>query len=666
MPDRTYTVNYDCSSALTAAAAVNALTMALESLETVAERVKPKLQGFASGVSTGFTNTVKASDRLKDSLNNVAVAGNTASASFRGLQNQTATLNTHIQGAHTYAGHATGSFGEWASKGLHLNATLMRVAYAAAGITTAVALYKGFTDTLHNAEEYAEELADKVLKLHDEIRELKAITGQGEQATAAEVRKLMVEGREPDEQKVIGFAKMWGSALPAAQQSGGWKLNDEQTEEVKTQALRFASSQGIAPEVMGRMVASIGIGQDVKTPDDVMGQLASMHAMAVEGVGTFTPLMKAYNKLRGKMIQPGGGGAFKDPAELMAGISATSVETGNEAQIATAMSQVWRDLSTAKTKTQQKTFAKYGLDKGGDFATRIEKIAPLLDDALAAGKDPLQALSDAGFKNAASNAMIGNLVRDRAILRGRVNASRKAIDASAIKKMNDQQDVDNPERLAAATAESGKLERGEQERLLKSSRKFAEEGLEANEGYTAKDTWGEYLGRAMASATGREEPRKQLQDWITARTILTKQPAVAQRHIGKFFKPSGATDAQGRPRMKERRYLPQGQELADILNDMSPEERAEHLKNMRDWAAPTAATRRPGAAAGGASGEAAIPGAVGPHASRAATSDGRLLSVNEIQAGLLRDIRDRLGPPSGGFGTGPLFTDGGDSGPRRA
>src|ERR1039458_3297024 len=109
MPDRTYTVIYDTSSAVKAAADVDKLTQALVNLETVAERVKPKIQGFANGVSTGFNNTTKAADRLTVGLTKVESQAMKAGTAFQGLQNQTTATAAKIQVCGTNATKTAGS-----------------------------------------------------------------------------------------------------------------------------------------------------------------------------------------------------------------------------------------------------------------------------------------------------------------------------------------------------------------------------------------------------------------------------------------------------------------------------------------------------------------------------------------------------------------------------
>jgi hypothetical protein len=681
MADRDYNITFTAPSDA-AIASLDALIQRLTTLDRLCDQVKPKLAGISAGVSRGIGGVSQSCNTLNTSLGNVATKAATAQAGLAGLATQTAGTGQHVQALSGHANHATGAFGAWADKGLHLNGTLMRVGYAAAGITSAVSLWTAFADSMHNAEEYASKCADKVLKLNEAVRETQAITGKTKEETKSEILDLMSKTGLKEEE-ANKFTKMWGSTIPAAKQSGGWKLSDKDTEAVKVEAGHFAATQGIDPAVMGRMVASIGIGQDVRTADDVLAQLGGMHAMAVEGVGTFTPLMKVYNKLRGKMIDPKGKGAAKDPAELMALISATSVETGNEAQISTAMSQVWRDLSVAKTKGQKASFAKYGLDKGGDFATRIEKIAPLVEGAAEEGKDPAQALSDAGFKNATANTMIVNLVRDRAIMRSRVTASRKALDPNKIRETNRQADLDDPQRLAAAAVDVTRLEKGKDEQLLKPYRQFVEAGLEKNAGYVGGDSWfggtnyREKLQYTLNLSVGREAPRDATQDAVIRRLIKRDQPAVAKRMEAQYRKQKGlfsANEAEGEDLGKQINALsPKEQEklnasLRGYAKEQSPADQAKMrgtwLSQGEVWDKLVPAQRTPAASKPLMATPPPKPGAApagGPTASAGPAADGGLASLNAEQLRVLRSIDRKLD----GGGPGDLDTDGGDSGPLR-
>jgi hypothetical protein len=653
MPDRTYTVSYDCSSAVKAAQDVDTFRAAIEALETVADRVKPKLQGFANGVSTGFTNTAKASDKLKTSLDQVSAAGDKASISFRGLQSQTVGTATQIRVCGQNADHATGAFGRWASKGLHLNATLMRVAWAAAGIGGFVAIIHGITKAFQDSIKALDEYAVKVLKLREQSRETRAATGdKTDQDTVNKIMDLrMTTGMS--QEGAQAFTLMWPAALAQAKKSGNWKLNEAETEKVRIESAKSAEAKGISPETMGRLVPLIGASMPVNTAADVLGQVAGVEHFSAEAVGKFTPLMKALLKEQGGMVKAEGGGAFKSFAEAMAAMSATTGAGIQEARLPAAMGAVWRELSAPKTNEERENLAKIGIVPGKtDYVTDIEKIGDYLKGTRAAGKDDKGALRELGLKADAANRSMVASVKVRQVLRTNQTEAKGWSDANRLMQENVEFRAQNADAFAEASEAAAENVQGQRMAGLLPLRKFAKAGLVRRgiEDLTMTKIVDNFdYSRAMM---GREKSEDARYDTVVRAHIKQQVPDAKKRFP--TLDMGWNTDAA------------EGKDLADIERQLTPEDQDRVSASMQKWAnvapqQPWMKARNP--AAKPAAAAAPRPGVGAP--AHAAAAAGPQASLDPEMLRTLQSIDRKMDSGGGGY-IGSLPIDGGDSGPRRA
>jgi hypothetical protein len=649
MPDRNYNLITDAPNAAKFIADLDAMISRIERLDAAAEKLIPKLKEIGKGASLGLTNTGKAADRLSASLLKTDDQAKKVGASLAAAGGHALTMGAGLRGA--------------SDSGNRLERTLVRVGLASVVMQALQKLASELSKAFDEAREYAAKVAEQVGGLRDKVRELRAITGGGATTTDVvnSVKDLMIAtGMKQDE--AIAFDTMWQSALPAAKKSGNWNLNDKQTDEVKVQAARWAISAGISPEVVGKLVPQIGIAQAVNTPGDATSQMAGMHAMGVESVGKFTEVMKASQKLSGSMIRPEGGGAFKNSAELIAGISATSVTSpiGRSVQ---AMSQVWRELSVANNDKKAEAFKQLGIVPGkDDYTSSVEKIGGFLDAQRAKGVPELQALKDAGFGNAGANQKIIDAAKTRKVLRANVGSVAAASDPDKIRADNDEFMRQNPERGAAAAATAADLKRGEEQRAFHTMRSLADTQLK-NAGLVDNR-----LGNVIEMivdipknlplglsglAAGEQPARQKLQDARISGEILKRVPGAAKR----FPDLSPSLVVPGVNTLNPFKGAARGEDLNRIIQGLSPEERDEVMRGLQQSAGAAVPARR-----GAAPPRPQAAPAGGPVA---AMNDPALTQINREQLAALNRI-DRKLDGGGPAPVGPMPTDGGRVEPRRS
>jgi hypothetical protein len=637
MPDRTYQLDTVAPSAAKFVSDMDRIIAKLREMDALCDQVKPKLSGIGAGAGRSL-------GALARSLDGVAASGKAANTALAGTAAATTDLKTAAAGARAHTSELGVSLGELV--GFRLGMTALHLAI------------KTFADAMNEAREYSVKTAEALLKINDDVRELRAIMGDKtstREATAAVAERIKASGATVQEAR--SFKTIWESTLPAAKQNvdeatgkSNWQLSDKDTADVEQEALKFAISQGIDPATVGRMVASIGISQPVKTKADVMAQLSAMHSLAVQGVGTFTPIMQAYNKLRPTMVNPKGGGAAVSSAELLGIISAETVNVGNVPRVVQNIQQVWRDLSFADNKEKEATFAKYGLKPGDDYVTRVEKIAPLIAEAEARGVEPLQALKEAGFGRLGSNPKLIADVRNRSVLRARVNAAKTAADPNRVEALNAQFRAENPDRFAKAADTAADMVRGQELRTLLSMRTSVQAGLKLNKeietpGANALETLRDIT--SLGGMLGEKGRPSHLDAEIRAR-LRASVPDVVNRFPAL------------NPKLTQEGAQPEGEELSRIIDSLSADDKARLQKELNRFQE----TGVRGTARGGG-----LPGlgGVGPQASNGDLSP--LIDINREQLRVLERIERGAGNGAGvgpvAFGEG-LPLDGGDFGPRRA
>lgn len=671
---QTYVIDYDASSAAKASQQIDMIGASATNAEAAVTKLKAAIKGIGKGdvktlndLTKAFNALTRASGgysaaagKVVAATKQVGSASTTVATQVNGLGTATSSTGRRMTGASANAmamgknilaagqvvGVTAGQMATLATDAQAAGKSMNSVKTSTTGASASMGRFVAYSaamqgvrkitgelaEVFEDAREYARSTAEEVLALKDQVRELRAITG--DKATPANVmnsvKDLMVKTGATS-QEAIAFSTMWESALPAAMQNvdektgkANWQLDEAQTAEAKVAALRFAVANGIDPATMGRMVPSIGIGQPVANQNDLMGQLGAMHAMAVQGVGTFSPIMKVYNKLRGTMVRPEGGGAAKSSGELLGIISAQTVTAGREAQVTQDINQVWRELSVASSEKKAETFKKFGITPGtDDYVTSVEKIAPLLLASRAEGKSDLDTLKEAGFGNAGANAKIIAAVNNRAVLRSRLNAVGPASDPTRVAAINTQFQQQNPERFGAAAVTAAELGRGEETADVQGMKRFVQASLIREKKIDKEETFGERLEAwtTFGGLMGEHGRNK------TLNTELFKT-------IRKYAPEAGNDDAdlwqtRSRGNMKNlEAFALSDQKLANIVKGLNPEQRKAVMADL----------------SGRATGGAMVLGGAGAGAGNPPDPNAKkALDVQQNQLDVLKEIAAKLG-----------------------
>lgn len=517
MPDSTYTLNTQNPDGQQFAASLAASAAAVADLGNNADRANGQLKGFLStgraltkvlnalnaamaplaaqaaainaafgglttsaatagagvaGVSTAVQGLNRSATSATAKTNSAAAAINAAGAAAVSATPSVAALNAAAAGLGTGLGGATG-------KSRALSGALGGIGMKAAGLMAVHAAIRALASGLQDARDFARETAAENEKLRESVRELRALGKPGERidTTAQGVIDLMLTSGAKQEQ-AIEFDVMWKSAMSAAEKSGHWKLDEKETQIAKEEAAKFMVANNISGATMGRMVPAIGTSEDITSVDQIVGKMGAAQAMAIRGVGKFTPLLKAASALRGSMVRPSGTGPAKSFEALMGIVAATTSSTKSEAASVQAIDQVTRALSVAKSPEAEATFKKYGLDKANlDYPTMVERIAPLVEGAEKAGVSPAAALAQAGLKADAANKRIIAAVHDKKIIREYYDAAEAARDPARVRADTEQFRKDNPKAFAEAQLFRSRQGRGAENRDLESLRTAAEAGM---------------------------------------------------------------------------------------------------------------------------------------------------------------------------------------------
>lgn len=623
-----------------AVAGIDQLIAALRTLDALSDQIRPKLAGLAKDLASPVNAASKAVDKLNASLGvldtlavtasgavagvgtaatgaatGIAAVGTAATSTNRrlgaaaasatamggalnGVATQATTAALGLQHVGASAGMLPGLFGSVQTSSVGAGRGIGSISTAGAGLAVVVGLAGSMADAFRESREFAEECAAEVTRLDDSVRELRMTMGKGtttKEASDSVVELMLASGA--DQKKAAAFNTMWESTVFAAKKKGNWGLNEKETKEAKGQALSYAVASGMDEKTIGEVVPLIGVGEKISSTEQLLGKLGTMGRLAVEGVGNLTPMMKVYEKLRGTMVRPAGGGAFKSSEELMAAISSTSVTAGNVPAVTTAMNQVWRDLSFADNDQKKETFKQLGIKPGDDYQTRVNKITPLVEGAAARGKTELEALFEAGFHRTGSNPKIVQAVTERSILRENLDIARQAPKGADVIRENERFRAENPNRFAANAVEAAKLKRGRETQDLEVMKKFAEADATNRAGLNrASMNFFENIidmkipsmiplvgGKSISQdVLGEESGRQKILDSIVSGHIQAVVPDANKR----FPNLSGQIEIPGINRVNPTFQPARGPALAKIIRDLTPEERSKVMARMERHARP--------------------------------------------------------------------------------
>jgi hypothetical protein len=468
MPTRQYTITYTIDDS-GFQAAMGRIQSGLRATDAQVDALGAKLKDLFSGIGRPaaaferhLLDEMRLAGQLKTNIDSL-------SAALEGMSAATAGVNVQLPRMATNTGGVSSALGGLASR--------------AAGITLVLQAMRSLSTAMKEARDYAHETAQENIKLRDSLRELAAMQGKPAPDVAVVrgvVQRALTSGMTMAQ--ATEFETMWQSAIPAAREGGKWKLGPAQEETLKTQAAIFAARNAIAPETIGKMIPLIGKGEEITSPEQMMGKIAAMQMMAAEGVGHVEPIYRVAQSLRGTMVRPGGGGAgVRTAEELMAVISSATLDA-DPRRTQQDIRQTYRDIQNPKA------MKNLGMTSDMDFVARIGKVHEFLDKSRAAGQDDLAALKLAGFGNQNAAQKIVQFSNNLDILERRTAAVGRGrpVDEATMQKMGANVIAANAAflssdvgqaRTAEREVEAARIERGRQQTPFEIARQRAEARL---------------------------------------------------------------------------------------------------------------------------------------------------------------------------------------------
>jgi hypothetical protein len=388
MPDETYKIIYDTSSAVQARKYIDELAQAVYDLDAMVERSKKNLSGFAGGASRSASAATKKIQGLNAALSQTAPAANTAAYAMNNM-----------------GGSAIGAAG---------NIGEMRMAMM--GITAGVAIVKSLSDAFDEAKEYAHQVAEEAGNIRDITRELKTLSGDEAGSDKAMIGAVKLSAESG---ATVAKSASFSAKFDAGMSRGTDKGNiDEKTKgELRAEAMTTARRLGIDEDVMGKFAGGLaGYGKipNIKT---AMNQIGGAMWGASQGRDTYTEHVKAFQKLGPKVI--GGEGGFKDAAEAMIALGVVD-PIGGSADNAQNMIQQSRRLVNSNKPEHAAALKKFGINPSDDYVTKMEKLAPHIT-----GAEGERVLFDAGFHLAPQNAATVAIAKEAAVMRKRIDEKRR-------------------------------------------------------------------------------------------------------------------------------------------------------------------------------------------------------------------------------------------------
>ena len=431
----------------------------------------------AAGVRTfkQFRESIVGAQRAAYGLKKNLEEGNAALAALVLSGHELAAAKANIGGIGTAATAATEP-----TKGLA--AGMAGFVAKVAGLSVASEAAHNFGEAMKEARDFAAESAGEVIRIRDGLRELANLQGHGgvsDQTVLNAVALRQASGL--DEKGAKEFQEQFEGSFPLA--TDKHNITDTTGKALAAEVARSAVRVGLDPRTAGDLAGSIGSFGKIETAGQGIGQVQQVIDQLNDGRGNLTPLVKEL--LKGGAATIGPGQAFRSAAERSAALSVTTGIVGAPGQTSTALGAAIRSLN-GFTKAQGPTLAKYGIESGQDLVTQIERIAPLITEAQAAGKNPAASLAEAGFGNKLDRDAIVGLVANRQLLRDRTDAVRET-DGSVATKAGERAIGLNNEffrtdkaaanRVAEANLTAGRTVRGLENEPLAIARKNAEAQL---------------------------------------------------------------------------------------------------------------------------------------------------------------------------------------------
>lgn len=493
MPTETYHVDYtgDSSSAVAAGRSLEAVIQALESRLAA-------IKSALTGVFTPGGRSAAAMARQVTELN----------AQLAAMQGQLAGAATSLGTLNIQTNVSNRSF-------MQLRLTMM-------ALREVEQVLKAIGDGLHAAEERANALAEKNLKLRDSMRELANLQGKSgpdDQVTGEAFKLGLAAGMKPSE--AVDFLTQFEGSIPAGRQKGniGTKdMTDEQKLELEKQIARvgasFGTRIGVDAKTMGDLAGVIPQHTKIDKVETFAGHLGGLAYGLNEGRGQMTPLMRQELGAAGNAI---GSNRIKDLPELGAVIGVASTLSKS----AGTSGNIYRQMSNALNRStgQEGDFLQsIGVDKADGDIAKLKIMRDHLSQF--GGKDPNRYLAEKGFGSQEERGSLVAMAGQYDLITHRSAKARGMIGQGAqVMAQNDEflnTTVLGQSRKAEAAKEAAEFIQGREREEFTDARKAAEARLwsrgeldtaSSNLGDSLFDSTIGLLGKQFFGAPGRRQER---------------------------------------------------------------------------------------------------------------------------------------------------------------
>jgi hypothetical protein len=341
-------------------------------------------------------------------------------------------------------------------------------------------------ESIRSAREATEAWAESSLKLRDQLREianLRGKSGPDDSVLASNLKLRQATGMtQPDATK---FQEQFLGSLPLAVDAGG--IDKQTAEKLSAQVGRLAVRTGLDGSTAGDLAGVMGMFGKVPDERVGLGRAQQVVDLLNDGRGNLTPLTRAL--IKGAASTVGQGKPFASLQERAAAISVAS-GIGDKGATDTTVGAAIRGLSPGGTVEHRLTLERLGIGGNQSFQERIDRLAPLFEEARKRGQNPNDALTEAGFGNVQDRRALIGFFENREVLRKRIDSVAESADAPDAKARvaADRSDRLNSEfygadkaardRVATARLDSAKVARGNRYEDLTIARKEAEANLQ--------------------------------------------------------------------------------------------------------------------------------------------------------------------------------------------
>jgi hypothetical protein len=409
------------------------------------------------------------------------------------------------------AENAQKSVGGLRARVRRLAGSLKKSAIHAGGFVAAMAAMKAVGsvgDAFNEDRTRWDEGADAVIKLQEKYRQIASMKGKAAPDSADVMEGFQIRRASGmNEAEAKDYEQEFRNSVAAGVTKGNItpQVEKESLVEGAKMGVRLDAGAKTAGDFFGIM-SNFG---KVDSAEQARGIAQAALEQLQLGRGNYAPMLAGLIKASGTTV--GKSGSFKDLPEAAAAVSVASSNV-KPAEAATMVGQTIRALSirgSEQSEGSDKFLRDANIAEGDNFQTRVNKIAPKIKEWEAAGKDPLEQLSQVGFGNMTDRRGIVFFSRNQDLLnkrfeqvaeaRGDDGLFKTAADRGAV--LNDQflRTPVPQSRIGEAEKDEAHYEQFQEQVPLNLARQHAEADLFKQKRI---DTWQTGIGDAFMDLGG--------------------------------------------------------------------------------------------------------------------------------------------------------------------